>query len=381
MRKKMKIEFYKHSLGDEEKKSVMETLDSYFLTSGPKTKQFEEEFAYYMKSKFCIGLSSCTQGLFLVLKAMGITAKDKIIVPAMTFIATSNAVLHAGGQVVFCDVDPKTALIDLNKIEDILKKDKDVRGIIPVHLYGQMVDMHSLSQLAEKYSVKIIEDCAHCVEGERDNVKPGQLSYAAVFSFYATKNIACGEGGAVVTNDANLADRLKIIRLHGMSKSAIDRHVHYQHWDMEELGYKANMFDIQAALLLPQMKKIDNQLSIREKLAKKYENAFLTEGIEFPICLPGIRHARHLFTIWVNPTKRDIFLEFIQNKGIGIAVNYRAVHLRSFYRENFGYKKGDFPVAEMIGDRTLTLPLYPKLTDEEVEYIIKQVINANSTLV
>jgi dTDP-4-amino-4,6-dideoxygalactose transaminase len=376
----MKVEFFRHSLGEQEKKSILETLDSLFLTTGPRTKEFENKFSEYLGVGHSVGLSSCSSGLFFSLKAWGIGRGDKVIVPAMTFIATANAVLIAGAEVIFADVDKETALMDLNRVEDLLKRNQTIKAIIPVHIYGQMADMKALRGLAHRYHVKILEDSAHCIEGERDGIKPGHLGDAAAFSFYATKNITCGEGGAVVSNDPQLIDRLKILRLHGMSKSAIDRHVKYNHWDMEVLGYNGNMYDIEAALLLPQLPKIEDQWRRRNEIAQKYETAFTRAGIEFPKTLPGVKSARHLFTIWAPVGKRDDFLEYLQNQGIGVAVNYRSVHLRTYYRETFGFKPGDFPIAEDIGERTLSIPLYPKLEDREVEYVIEKVIEAKKTL-
>jgi dTDP-4-amino-4,6-dideoxygalactose transaminase len=374
----MKIEFYRHSIGEEEKKSVLQTLDSIFLTTGPKTKQFEQDFSEYLDVKNAVGVYSCTSGLFLILKSLGIGKGDQVIVPAMTFIATANSVVHTGADVIFCDVDAKTALLDLNMLEDLLKKHSAVKAVIPVHLYGQMVDMINLKRICDKYSIKIIEDCAHCIEGEKDSVRPGQLGDAAAFSFYATKNLTCGEGGAVVTNDQALADKIKVIRLHGMSKSAADRFVRFQHWDMEELGYKANMFDIQAALLIPQLKKINEFWQRREAIARKYEDAFIKNGIGFPQTLKGVKNARHLFTIWVNPLKRDKMILSLLDKGIGVTVNYRPVHLNKFYMDFYGCNEGDHPNAEKIGRSTISIPLYPKLTDEEIEYVIGSIIDLKS---
>lgn len=373
----MKVEFYKHSLGELEKKAIVETLDSLFLTTGPKTKEFEEVFAKNMGVGRCVGLSSCTAGLFLTMKGWGIGQGDKVISPAMTFIATSNSIIHTGADVVFCDVDKETALIDLNQVEDSLKKDKSIKAIIPVHLYGQMVDMKSLRGIADKFNVKILEDCAHCIEAERDGITPGQLGDAAAFSFYATKNLACGEGGAVITNEQQLADELKVIRLHGMSKSAVDRHIKYKHWDMELLGYKANMFDIQATLLLTQLPRLESLWQRRNEICNKYENAFSKAGIDFPITLGGNKNARHLFTIWTPNGKRDDFLTYLQEQEIGVAVNYRSVHMRDYYIKKYGFKLGDFPVAEEIGEKTLSLPLYPKLENLEIDYVIDKVIEAH----
>lgn len=290
----MKVDFYRHSLGESEKGSVAQTLDSLFLTTGPKTEEFEKKFAAYLSVKYCVGISNCTTAMFLALNAWGIGRDDKVVVPAMTFIASANVVLHTGAEVVFCDVDRETALIDLNKVEQILKKEKNVKAIIPVHLYGQMVDMKELRRIGDKYGVKILEDSAHCVEGERGGVKPGQLGNVAAFSFYATKNLTCGEGGSLVSNDGKFIKNICLLRLHGMSKSAVHRHVKYEHWDMETLGYKANMCDLQAALLLPQMDRLEELWRRRDAIAGIYEKAFSESGIPFPKTLPGVKHGRHV---------------------------------------------------------------------------------------
>ncbi|MBN2538006.1 DegT/DnrJ/EryC1/StrS aminotransferase family protein, partial [candidate division WOR-3 bacterium] len=284
----MKVEFYRHSLGDAEKRSVAETLDSVFLTTGPRAAEFERRFADYLGVRHVIGLSSCTDALFLTLKTWGIGPDDRVIVPAMTFVASPNVVLHAGGEPVFCDVDRATALIDLEMVEGILRRDRRVRAVMPVHLYGQMTDTRALRALADRYGVRVLEDSAHCVEGIRDGARPGQVGDAAAFSFYATKNLTCGEGGAVATNDDQLAERLAVLRLHGMSKSALSRHEHYRHWDMAEPGYKANLSDIQAALLLPQLDRLEALWERRAAIARRYEEAFAAAGIDFPVALPGV---------------------------------------------------------------------------------------------
>lgn len=374
---RQKIEFYKHNIDQKDINKVVEVLNSLFITTGKTTEEFEHLFADYLKVKYCVGVSSWTNGAFLVLKAWNIGAGDEVIVPPMTFIASANVVLHCGAKPVFVDVEAETGLIDIQKIEAAITP--KTKAIIPVHLYGQMADIKAIKEIANKYNLKILEDAAHCIEGDRDDIKPGQLGDAAVFSFYATKNITSGEGGAIVSNDETLANKLKILRLHGMDKSAATRYTDkYRHWDMEMLGYKANMFDIQAALLINQVTHIEEMWKRRNEIANIYEEAFRGK-IDFPETLLNLKHARHLFTIWVDANKRDALIASLEDSKIGVAVNYRAIHLLKYYRENFGYREGYFPVAEKIGARTISIPLYPKLTEQEIEYLIDTIKKTVST--
>ncbi|QGY40892.1 aminotransferase class I/II-fold pyridoxal phosphate-dependent enzyme [Pseudodesulfovibrio cashew] len=375
----MKVEFYRHNIGQEEIEAITETLQSVFLTTGPKTRQFEADFAAYLGAEHCLGTTSCTISLFLALQALGIGPGDEVIVPAMTFIATANAVEHCGATPVFVDSEPLTGNMDAALVEVAITE--NTKAIIPVHLYGQMADMKAIAAIANRHGLDVIEDCAHCVEGQRDGYKPGELSTAACFSFYATKNITCGEGGAIVTNDSDLADKMTALRLHGMSKSAADRYTaKYQHWDMPVLGWKANMFDIQAALLIHQLKIIEDRLQRKEHICSRYESAFSEAGVEFPAVLDNTKHARHLFTVWAPLGKRDDMLSMLQEREIGVAVNFRAIHLLDFYKQKYGCQPGMLPVAERIGDRTLTIPMYARMTDDQIEYVIKSVIEINNEL-
>jgi len=369
----MKVEFYRHNIGDEEIKRVVEVLQSTFLTTGEVVSEFELKFSQYLQCKNVIGVTSCTAALHLALLAYGIGPEDEVITTPLSFIATSNAIIYAGATPVFVDVEPETGNINAGLIEQAITS--KTKAIIPVHLYGQMCDMKKIRDIANGYDLIIIEDCAHCVEGKRDGVKPGQLSDAACFSFYATKNITSGEGGAISTNNLEIAEKLKKLRLHGMSKSAANRYnAKYQHWDMEMLGWKYNMSNIQAALLIHQLNRIDELLTMREIIARNYEEAFKdASGIEHPVIVPESKSARHLFTIWVDPEKRDKILWKLQEKDIGVAVNYKPIHLTEFYKKQFKFKEGDFPVAEQIGSRTISIPLYPKLKRDEQYYIINTV--------
>lgn len=376
----MKVDFYKHNVGPEEIKSVNKVLKSLMLTAGPVTREFEAKLAEYTGNAHGVGVTSWTMGGLIALDALGIKPGDEVITCPATFISTSNIAIYLGAKPVFVDADPETG----NIREDLIEKaiTKKTKAIIPVHLYGQMCDMKKIRKIADKYKLKVIEDCAHCIEGERDGVKPGNLSDAAVFSFYGTKNITCGEGGGIVTNSKELADQLLVMRSHGMSKSAGMRYVEkYRHWDMEVLGWKCNMSDIQAAMLIPQLRKIDDYLKKKEAICQKYQKAFSKlKNISFPKVLPNSKHARHLFTIWVPPAKRDWMLGFLQDKQIGVAVNFRAVHLMEYYKREHGFKRGMFPEAERIGDSTVTLPMYPKMTPAEVAYVIDSVTEASKLL-
>lgn len=374
----MKVEFYKHNIGEDEKRKVLECLDGIFLTTGDYVSEFENMFARYLNLKYSVGLTSCTAALHLSLLALGIGESCEVITTPMTFIATATAIMHTGAKPVFVDVEPDTALIDTDKIEDAINE--NTRAIIPVHLYGQMCKMEKIKNLAEKYNLKIIEDAAHCIEGERNGIRPGELGDVACFSFYATKNITSGEGGAIGTNNKELADKVRILRQHGMSKEAADRYSgSYKHWDMIECGWKYNMDNIQAALLLPQLEKIDKNWKKRKILFEEYKKRLENiPGIEYPKINEDNKSAYHLYTIWVEPKKRDAIISKLQEYGIGIAVNYRAIHLLTYFKNKYGFKNGMYPVAENIGASTITLPMYPKLTIDEIDYITSSVREAIS---
>jgi dTDP-4-amino-4,6-dideoxygalactose transaminase len=367
------VEFYRHSVTEADIQEVVAVLRSVFLTTGPKSAAFEKAFAEYLGVEDVVSVSSCTSALFLSLAALDVMQGDEVITTPLTFIATSNAVLHTGATPVFVDVEPATGNIDAARVKTAVSE--RTKAVIPVHLYGLMADVRSLAQICEEARIDMIEDAAHAAEPVRDGFRPGQKGTTACFSFYATKNLTCGEGGAVATNRRELGERLRRLRQHGMSKGAAERYTsRYQHWDMVELGYKANLSDINAALLLGQLTRLEGQLTRREAIARRYEEAFAgIDGLGYPIVPAGVRSARHLFTIWVPPQHRDASLAMLQDKGIGVAVNYRAVHLLSYYRERFGFEPGMFPNAERIGASTITLPLYPSMTDQQVDTVIEAV--------
>lgn len=365
------VPFFMHDLGKAELDAVAEVLANPILTTGAWVERFERRFADYLKVRHAVGVTSCTGALHLALLALGIGPGDEVITTPMTFIATATAILEAGAKPVFIDVEPETGNLDARKIEAAITE--RTRAIMPVHLYGQMCDMRAVRKIADSYGLKVIEDAAHCVEGTRDSVRTGELGDAACYSFYATKNLTCGEGGALVTNDDDLAAKVRLLRLHGMNKNANDRHREgYKHWDMTVLGWKYNMDNIQAALLLPQMDRLDENWRKRRELAEYYEERLWDiPSLSRPKTLPQVEHAWHLFPVWIADGKRDHVISKLQQADVGVMVNYRAIHLLTFFKETYGFKPGEFPVAESIGDASLSLPFYPSMALEHVDRVIE----------
>lgn len=360
------IPFYMHDLGHVELEAISGVLAGPILTTGDTVARFEAEFAAYLGRRHALGVTSCTGAMHMALLALGIGPGDEVITTPMTFIATATAIIEAGARPVFIDVEPDTGNLDARNIEAAITS--RTRAILPVHLYGQMCDMRAIRRIADEHRLAIVEDCAHCVEGERDGVRPGQFSDAACFSFYATKNLTCGEGGALATDRDDLLDTLKLLRLHGMTKMAADRQREgYKHWDMPLLGWKYNMDNIQAAMLLPQMRRIDRKIAQRERLAKIYEQRLAAiPGLRLPALRASVRHARHLFPILVSPGERDRVIAELGAAGVGAMVNYRAIHLLSYFAREFGHVAGDFPIAEEFGNSVISLPYYPTMPEESV---------------
>lgn len=367
------IPFYQHDLGREELDAIAAVLAGPILTTGDTVAHFEQAFAEYMGRRFALGVTSCTGAMHMALLGLGIGPGDEVITTPMTFIATAAAIMEAGATPVFVDVEPDTGNLDATRIEAAITV--RTKAILPVHLYGQMCDMMALRALADRHGLKVIEDCAHCVEGARDQIRPGQLADAACFSFYATKNLTCGEGGAVVTDQEPLAAQLRLLRLHGMTKTAADRQQEgYQHWDMVTLGWKYNMDNLQAAMLLPQLGRIHRKLARRHQLAGQYDRLLADiPGVEIPATRPSSIHARHLYPILVAPESRDRVVEELTRQGVGVMVNYRAIHLLTYFAATLGHTPGDFPVAERFGDRVISLPFYPTMPEEDL-YAVARIL-------
>lgn len=373
------LPFHQASIGEEEVKEIIQTLNSGWLTTGQKTRLFEKTFADYIGCKHAIGLNSCTAGLHLSLVVSGVSSGDEVITSPITFPATTNVIVHQNAKPVFVDVEPETLNINCSEIES--KINNKTKAILPVHFAGHPCDMDSIISLAQKHNLTVIEDAAHALESKYHGNKIGAIGNFTAFSFYATKNITTGEGGMLTTNDDNYADKLRILSLHGISKNAWKRYGKegFQHWELLMPGYKYNMFDMQASLGIHQIKKVESFLNRRVQIVKKYNDAFeKTEEIQLLKPESNIKHAHHLYVIVIKTenlkVSRDKVLNEIQKRGIGVAVHFRSLHLQPFFKQHFNYKKGMFPQAEYLSDRVISLPLYPKMTDEDVSRVIETVL-------
>ena len=373
------LPFHQASIGEEEVKEIIQTLNSGWLTTGQKTRLFEKTFADYIGCKHAIGLNSCTSGLHLSLVVSGVSSGDEVITSPITFPATTNVIVHQNAKPVFVDVEPETLNINCSEIES--KINDSTKAILPVHFAGHPCDMDTIISLAQKHNLTVIEDAAHALESKYHGNKIGAIGNFTAFSFYATKNITTGEGGMLTTNDDHYADKLRILSLHGISKNAWKRYGKegFQHWELLMPGYKYNMFDVQASLGIHQIKKVESFLSRRMQIVKKYNDAFeKTEEIQLLKPESNIKHAHHLYVIVIKTenlkVSRDKVLNEIQKRGIGVAVHFRSLHLQPFFKQHFNYKKGMFPQAEYLSDRVISLPLYPKMTDEDVSRVIETVL-------
>jgi dTDP-4-amino-4,6-dideoxygalactose transaminase len=376
MRKEFLV-FGSPAIGPEEINEVLDTIRSGWLGTGPKTHRFEKEFAGYLNVKHCAAVSSCTAALHLSMLAAGLSHGDEVIVPTLTFCATANAVIHAGATPVFADVDGDTVTLDPADVER--KITPRTRALLPVHLYGRPADMDALRALAVKHNLILIDDAAHAIETRYKGKSMGQLGDITCFSFYITKNMTTVEGGMIATAREEWADRIKILALHGMSKDAWSRFsdAGYKHYEVVAAGFKYNMTDLQASFGLHQLRRLETNLTRRERIWERYDSAF--KGLPLilpPEAAPFTRHARHLYTVRVTPDSpldRDELMAALFKRNIGTGVHYSALHLHRYYRERFGYKEGDFPHAEEIGASTLSLPLSVSLTDDDVQDVIAAV--------
>lgn len=372
------IPFSLPQIGEDEEMEVIDTLRSGWLTTGPKTKKFEEMLAEYTGAKHCVALSSCTAALHLCLAALGIKEGDEVITTPVTWPATANVVVHCGATPVFVDVERGTLNIDPAKIEE--KITKKTKVIIPVHMAGQPCDMDAIHKIAKKHNLIVIEDAAHAIGAEYKKKKIGSMSRAACFSFYPIKNITTGEGGAVTTNDKELAEKIRMLSLHGVSANAWKRYskeAGTQHHEVLMPGFKCNMSDIQASLGIHQLKKLDHFIHRRQDITQIYNDYFKNIAeMNIPKIAPyPARHAHHLYIMQLNLEKlkinRDEFIRALKAENIGCGIHFRSLHIQPYYRDRFKFKPRDFPNAAFISERIISLPLYPKMTQDNVTHVTK----------
>lgn len=369
------MQFYRHGLSGADAKAIADVLDTPFLTSGSVGKKVEAMLCAFFETPHALLVNSWTNGALAALLAMDIGPGDEVIVPAQTFIATANMVELVGAKPVFVDVDADTLL--LTPAAAAAAVTARTKACIPVHMYGLMCDIKGL-RAALPASVRIIEDCAHCFEGTRNGELSGRHSDMAIFSFYATKNVTCGEGGAIVLRDPDLYATLQQTRLHGMSAIAADRFKsgQYRHWDMGRLGVKANLPDLLAALLPGQIETIRARLPARTALADRYRDAFANLPIRLQRLDPDCVSAEHLFPIHVKPAVRDAAIAALNAAGVPVTVNYRSVPTLTYYREKYGYGPKDFPNSWAWGEGEISLPLWPGMPDEDQAKVIETVKTA-----
>ncbi|MEG3849804.1 DegT/DnrJ/EryC1/StrS family aminotransferase [Microcoleus sp. herbarium19] len=366
------------AIEDAEIQEVMATMKTGWLGTGPKVMTFENDFKAYKGSQYATAVNSCTAALHLSILAASLKPGDEVITTPMTFCATVNAIVHAGATPVLADVDPVTMNIDPAQVE--AKITSKTKAILPVHFAGRPCDMDALCEIARRHNLKLIEDCAHAIETEYKGRKAGTFGDFGCFSFYVTKNITTGEGGMILANRQEDADRLKILGLHGMSKDAWKRFGDsgYKHYEVVEVGFKYNMMDLQAAIGIHQMKRVAPYWKRREQIWQRYNEAFA----DLPIGIPAepeaeTIHGYHLYTILVDEAasgiSRDAFLGAMTAENIGIGVHYQSLPGHPVYQKMFGWNSDDYPNAKRIGDQTVSLPISAKLTDADVEDVIAAV--------
>lgn len=366
------------AIGEEEIEEVIASMKSGWLGTGPKVRRFESDFKSYKGVSHAVAVNSCTAALHLSILAANLKPGDEVITTPLTFCATVNSIIHAGATPVLADVDPLTLNIDPEQVR--AKISPNTKALLPVHFAGRACDMDALSEIAQDHGLKIIEDCAHAIETEYRGRKTGTFGDFGCFSFYVTKNVVTGEGGMVLTRGEAEAARIKILALHGMSKDAWKRFDDegYKHYYVMEAGFKYNMMDLQAAIGIHQLARVETNWIRRQEVWREYNSALA----QLPIGLPtdpetDTRHAYHLYTIMINDKvtgiNRDEFLEGMTRQNIGVGVHYMSVPEHPFYQNQYGWKPEDYPSAMTIGRQTVSLPLSAKLTGNDVSDVIEAV--------
>lgn len=368
-------------ISDAEVQAVGDAVRSGWWAKGPKTIEFEKRFAEYVGAKYCVGVNSATAALHLALLTQGIGPGDEVITTPLTFASSANTILHVGATPVFADIDPETGLIDPREIEK--KITEKTRAIVPVHYSGLAADLGEIGKLCDRYGLFLSEDAAHAVETRYRGELIGHHPRGAVsYSFYATKNLACGEGGALVTDDEAIYNKARVLSCHGMSAGAWNRYGKGGSWryDIEEPGFKYNMFDIQAALALTQLGRMDDMQRRRFEAVAVYEQAFHdVPQLRLQKTPEYCHHSRHLYVLRIVPERltisRDQFIEELKARNVGVSVHFIALHTMSAYTKRFGYKPEDFPKAYAFSESEISLPMYSTLGRENAQYVADAVLD------
>jgi len=365
-------------IGVEEEGEVLDSMARAWLGTGHKVERFENDFARYKGVQNVAALNSCTAALHLSLLVLDLRPGDEVITTPLTFCATVNAIIHAGGTPVLADVHPDSMNIDPQQIENHLTP--RTRALLPVHFAGRSCDMDPIMALARRRGLAVIEDCAHAIETEYGGRKAGTMGDFGCFSFYSTKNVITGEGGLVIGRRKQDVDRIKVLALHGMSKDAWKRFsdAGFRHYDIVEAGFKYNMMDLQAAIGIHQLARVEKTWARRREIWERYQSAFAGLPVGLPAEMEsGSRHALHLYTIRVSEQRaglsRDEFLDRMTRENIGVGVHYRSIPEHQYYRTRFGWKAEDYPHAFRIGQETVSLPLSARLTDADVDDVVAAV--------
>ncbi|QYZ66034.1 MAG: pyridoxal phosphate-dependent aminotransferase [Gammaproteobacteria bacterium (ex Lamellibrachia satsuma)] len=367
------------SVSEDEIKEVVDTLRSGWWTTGAKTKRFEADFAEFVGARYAIAVNSATAGLHLALEAIGIGTGDKVITTTFTFTATAEVIRYLGADPLFVDIDPQTLNISVDQVEDALKNHPEVKAIMPVHFAGQACEMDELLALAEQYGVRLVEDAAHALPATYKGRRIGTLGDATVYSFYVTKTIATGEGGMVVTDDDAIAERVQVMRLHGISKDVFDRYTSDKpawYYEVIAPGYKYNMTDIAASLGLHQLRRAEAFRQRRELMAQRYDAAFADLSVRLPfVKRPDDLHAWHLYVLRLQMGEltidRDQFIELMAEWGIGTSVHFIPLHRHPYWRDTYQLDAVDFPVAEQVFAECVSLPLFPAMSDGDQQRVIE----------
>jgi dTDP-4-amino-4,6-dideoxygalactose transaminase len=361
-------------IGEDDIAEVVDSLRSGWVGTGPKVQRFEAMLSEYVGTRFARCVSSCTAALIMSMELLGIGPGDEVLVPAMTFVASANAVEHAGATPVLVDSEPHTGMIDLDLAEAAITP--RTRALMPVHLAGRPVDMERLNDLRDRHGLMVIEDAAHAIGAEWRGLRIGSFGNLTAFSFYVTKNIMTVEGGAVMTDSEQIAEEVERLALHGLSLGAWQRFsdAGFRHYEVTRPGYKFNMTDVQAALGLRQLPRLDAWIDRRAQLWERYDALLAGLPLQTPAPpAPDTRHARHLYQVLLRPDaplRRDELLEGLNERRIGTGVHYRGVHLHPYYRDRYRLAPDDFPVATDISQRTLSLPLSPKLSEGDQDDVV-----------